>query len=91
MNNVVDLDSKRNKQTEDCGHEEVCPHCAMRQDWVATLLTRLSEIDSTDEAVEFAEEMYEWAKEDGARDAWETVAGFAIHHIEHIDDVEEEE
>lgn len=78
------------KQKQECNHEQVCEHCSIKNDWVATLITQLYDLN-TQEAIEFLGDLYEEAFQDGQRDAYDNIAGFAIHNIRHLDGYVEED
>lgn len=45
--NIVDIDSIRNKQSENSEHEDVCNHCVWQDSIVADFIDSIKELDVT--------------------------------------------
>jgi hypothetical protein len=48
--NVVDIASKRNKQSENGEHENVCGHCVWRESTINNFINKIKELDATSDA-----------------------------------------
>lgn len=93
MDNVVEF-----KQKEQL-HQETCPHCEVKEDWIFTFLENFQAIIETGESnesmqqglIELCSDFYDEAFSDGKREGFLDIIGYAGFNVDQIDGVIDDE